>query len=296
VSLHALMPGMTLPIVPGHEVIGTVVAVGSDVTRFKVGEVVGRGWHGGHCHQCDYCVKGNFKGCEKLTASGVHTDGGYGEYMVGTWSSFAKIPEGMKAEEAAPLLCAGLTVYNGLRHSGAVSGDVVAIQGIGGLGHYGVQFARAMGFRTVAISSGADKRELAKALGAHHYIDDSKENTVAELKKLGGARVILTTVTDSKNMSKVFDGLRVDGALVVAGADVKPIEVSPVQLINGARRVLGVYAGTPADAEDALNFAKLAGVKPYVEVYPFEKTSDAFDRMLSNKQRFRVVISYAKKA
>jgi len=212
--------------------------------------------------------------------------------MVAPYESLARIPAGIKPEDAASLMCAGLTTFNSLRNQGAKPGQVVAVQGVGGLGHYAVQFSRAMGFTTVAISGGADKEKLAKELGAHHYIDSAKQNVVAELKKLGGARVILTTVTDSKAMSSIFEGLSPRGILVVLGADFKPLEISPLQLIHGARRIQGWASGTATDSEETISFAVHGNVKSYLEVFPFEKTLEAYERMLSKKQIFRVVISH----
>jgi len=267
------------------------VAAGADVSTFKVGDYVGRGWHGSHCHQCRNCRAGDPSSCDKVTTTGVHSEGGYGEYMTAPVESVIRVPTALKAEDAAAFLCAGLTVYNSLRHVKVLPGQIVAVQGIGGLGHYAVQFARAMGFFTVAISNGAEKTELAKALGAHVYIDSSKTDAAAELKKLGGATVILTTASDAKAMSKVFGGLSTRGTLLIVGADYKPLEISPLNLIIGSKCIQGWASGLPADAEDTLKFALQASVKSYVEIYPFEQTVEAYTRMLSNKQRFRVVIS-----
>jgi len=282
--------GITYPLVPGHEMVGRVVKVGEGVKRFKVGDRVGRGWHGSHCFQCDNCVSGDVQMCSTEGITGFTTDGGFAEYTACTWESLARVPESIKAEEAAPLLCAGVTVYNSLRHSSAKPGDVVAVQGIGGLGHLGVQFARKMGYIVVAISTGSDKKELATKLGAHYYIDSSKQNPVEELKKLGGAKVVLTTALDSKAMSSLVGGLTNSGTLLIVGADVKPLDISPVQLIPNRINVQGWPAGRPIDSEETLRFAAANGIYSMSEVFPLEKAQDAFERMMSNKQRFRVVI------
>jgi 2-desacetyl-2-hydroxyethyl bacteriochlorophyllide A dehydrogenase len=283
-------PGIKFPRIPGHEIVGRVVKVGANVKRFKVGERVGRGWHGSHCFQCDACVSGDVMMCETHDITGMTCDGGYAEYTVCPWESLARVPESLKAEEAAPLLCAGVTVYNALRHSNAKAGDLVAVQGIGGLGHLGIQFARKMGYRVAAVSSGADKKELALKLGAHDYIDASKENAAAALKKLGGAKVVLTTAFDSKAMSSLTDGLCAGGTLLVVGADVKPLEVTPLQLIVNRANVQGWPSGRPVDSEETLKFAAVHGVYAMAEVYPLEKAQEAYERMMSNKQRFRVVL------
>jgi alcohol dehydrogenase/propanol-preferring alcohol dehydrogenase len=280
------------PLVPGHEVVGNVAEVGSEVKRFKVGDRVGRGWHGSHCHQCDTCVSGTFLGCPNSSITGISVDGGYSQYMVAPYEALAKCPEGIKGEEAAPLLCAGLTCWNALRKTGASSGALVAIQGIGGLGHLGLQCAVKMGFETVAISTSSAKAEEAKKLGAHHYIDTSKQNAVEELKKLGGARVIITTVLDSSSMSSLVDGLGCDGELLIAGADYRPLTITPLQLIMGPRRkVVGCFSGHAYDSQEFLKFCSITGVKSMSEVYPLAKFQEAYERMLSNKARYRVVLA-----
>jgi alcohol dehydrogenase/propanol-preferring alcohol dehydrogenase len=280
------------PQVPGHEVVGHVAEVGSEVKRFKVGDRVGRGWHGSHCHQCDTCMAGVFIGCPSSTITGINVDGGYSQYMVAPYESLAKVPENLKGEEAAPLLCAGVTCWNALRKTGASSGSVVAVQGIGGLGHLGVQVARKMGYETVAISTGSAKEAEAKQLGAHHYIDTSKQNASEELKKLGGARAIIGTAYDSAALSKLVDGLGFEGELLVAGADHHSLTVTPLQLISGPRRkVVGCYSGHAYDSQEFLKFCSLTGVKSMSEVFPLSKFQEAYDRMISNKARYRVVIS-----
>jgi len=289
-------PGLSFPRIPGHELIGHVVKVGEGVKRFKVGDRVGRGWHGGHCFQCDSCVAGDFMMCPSHDITGITTDGGYAEYTVCTWESLARVPASLKAEEAAPLLCAGVTVYNALRNADARSGDLVAVQGIGGLGHLGIQFARKMGFKVVAVSTGSDKKELALKLGAHHYIDTSKDNAVEELKKLGGAKIVLTTAFDSKAMSSLVDGLTPSGTLLIVGADMKALDINPVQLLMKRIRVQGWPSGRPIDSEETLKFAADFGISSMSESYPLEKAQEAYDRMLTNKQRFRVVLVPSHKA
>jgi len=281
---------MTFPRVPGHEMVGRVVRVGADVKRFKAGDRVGRGWHGSHCFQCDACVSGEVLMCPSHDVTGFTTDGGFAEYTACPWESLARVPESLKAEEAAPMLCAGVTVFNSLRNSNARAGDLVVVQGVGGLGHLGLQFARKMGFCVVAVSTGADKKELALKLGAHHYIDTSKDKPVEELKKLGGAKIILTTVTDSKAMSSLVDGLCPGGTLLVVGGDTKSLEVTPFQLIIGRTNVQGWPGGRPIDSEETLKFAAANGITSMSEVYPLEKAQEGYERMMSNKQRFRVVL------
>jgi len=281
---------IAFPRVPGHEIVGRVVKVGEGVKRFKIGDRVGRGWHGGHCFQCDSCVDGDFMMCQSHSVTGVVTDGGYADYTVCPWESLARVPESMKAEEAAPLLCAGVTCFNSLRNTDARPGDLVVVQGIGGLGHMGVQFASKMGFVVVAVSTGADKKELALKLGAHYYFDSSKDQVVEEVNKLGGAKIVLTTVTDSKAMSSLMNAVRADGTLLVVGADAKPVEVTPLQLISKRSSVKGWPSGRPIDSEQTLRFAAANGIYSMSEVFPLEKAPEAYERMMSNKARFRVVL------
>ncbi len=284
-------PGIRFPRVPGHEVVGLIDAIGADVPDWKVGMRVGVGWHGGHCGHCRSCRQGDFITCTTGQIPGISYDGGYADYMIAPFEALAAVPDDLSAAEAAPLLCAGITTFNALRHSGAVPGDVVAVLGIGGLGHLGVQFAAKMGYRTVAIARGKDKGPLAAKLGAHHYIDSTSENVAAELGKLGGARVILATATDSKSMSDAVGGLGIDGKLLVVGASMQPIEVSPLALISGRRSISGWPSGTASDSEDTLKFSVLAGIRPSIETFPLERASEAFDRMMSGKARFRVVLT-----
>ncbi|CAB3765164.1 alcohol dehydrogenase [Paraburkholderia humisilvae] len=284
-------PGLQFPRVPGHEVAGVVESVGTGVEGWTAGERVGVGWHGGHCGHCANCRRGVFVLCQKAQVPGISYDGGYAEYMVAPQEALARVPNEMADVDAAPLLCAGITTFNALRNSGARAGDTVAILGIGGLGHLGVQFARRMGFRTVAIARGEDKAPLAKQLGAHHYIDSRRENVADALKAFGGAKVILATVTNADAMSATLGGLALDGKLIVLGIAHEPIEVSGAQLIMGRNAVQGWPSGTSADSEDTLEFSALAGVKPMIETYPLERAAAAYDRMISGEARFRVVLT-----
>ena len=283
-------PGIQYPRVPGHEVVGRVKELGEGVTLWKKGQRVGAGWHGGHCFTCESCRRGDFINCSNALITGLTHDGGYAEYMLASQHALALVPAELDSAEAAPLLCAGITTYNSLRHSGARPGDLVAVQGIGGLGHLGVQFASKMGFRTVALSHGKSKKKLALELGARHYIDTSASDPVAELQKLGGAQVILATAPNSKAISSVINGLGIDGRVVVVGAAMEPIEVSPTQLIPGRRSLGGWPSGSAKDSEDTLNFSALTGVHSRIETFPLEKAEEAYQRMLSNKARFRVVL------
>lgn len=284
-------PGLRYPRVPGHEVIGLIDAVGPDVPEWKPGTRVGIGWHGGHCGHCSPCRRGDFITCQSGQIPGITYDGGYAEYMLAPFEALAAVPAELSSADAAPLMCAGITTYNALRHSGARAGDLVAILGVGGLGHLGVQFAAGMGFRTVAVARGADKGPLAHKLGAQYYVDSTAQDTAAELTRLGGARVILATVTDAKTMSAAVNGLGIDGRLVVVGASFEPIEVPPVALIMARRSLQGWPSGTASDSEDTLAFSVLTRIRPMIERYPLEKAAEAYDRMMSGKARFRVVLT-----
>jgi len=286
-----LWPGIQYPRVPGHEVAGIVDEVGEGVSEWRKGQRVGVGWHGGHDGTCRECRRGDFRNCQNVKIAGVSYDGGYQEYMVAPAEALVSIPDTLKDAEAAPLLCAGITTYNALRHSGAMPGDLVAVQGIGGLGHLGIQFAQKFGYKVVAIGRGDENALLAKKLGASVYIDSVSTKPAEELQKLGGARVILATAPSSKAMSELIDGLGPNGELMVVGAAFDPIEVTPIQLINGSRTIQGWAAGTPADSEDTLRFAELSGVRPMIETYPLEKAAEAYARMLSGKAEFRVVLT-----
>jgi D-arabinose 1-dehydrogenase-like Zn-dependent alcohol dehydrogenase len=279
------------PRVPGHEVAGVIDEVGADVAVFKAGQRVGLGWHGGHCNYCQQCRKGNFVLCENQKISGISYDGGYADYVIAPANALALIPDDLADADAAPLMCAGVTTFNSLRNSGARLGDTVAVLGIGGLGHLGVQFAAKGGFHTVAIARGQDKGVLAKELGAHDYIDSTTQDVAAELQKLGGADVILSTLTDAASLAVAVNGLAPKGRLIILGVPERPFELNTLPLILGERGVIGWPSGTGMDSEDTLNFSALTGVKPKIETYPLEKAPEAFDRMMSGKARFRVVIT-----
>jgi D-arabinose 1-dehydrogenase-like Zn-dependent alcohol dehydrogenase len=288
---EGMWPGIQYPRVPGHEVIGVIDAVGADVAEWKSGQRVGIGWHGGHCGYCDNCRRGEFFACQvALLTTGISFDGGYAEYMIAPAIALASVPEDLASVESAPLMCAGITTFNALRNSGARPGDVVAVLGIGGLGHLGVQFSSKMGFKTVAIARGKDKEPLAKKLGAIHYIDSQATDPAAELNKLGGAKVVIATVTNADAMTAVLGGLAPNGVLMVIGA-AGPLSVDPILLISGCRSVRGWYSGTSIDSQDALKFSASAGVQSMNEVFPLEKVAEAYDRMMSGKARFRVVLS-----
>jgi D-arabinose 1-dehydrogenase-like Zn-dependent alcohol dehydrogenase len=284
-------PGLALPRVPGHEVVGSIDAVGPGVSQWKRGDRAGVGWHGGHCGYCDTCRRGDFFACETATrVTGITSDGGYAEYMLARAEAVARVPEGLSAVEAAPLMCAGVTTFNALRNSGARPGDLVAVLGLGGLGHLGVQFATRMGFRTVAIARGKDKAPLAKELGAWRYIDSQAEDPAAALRALGGARVVLATVTNGPAMTATLGGLGVHGDLLVLGAP-ESLEASPFLLILGERSIKGWYSGTSIDSQDTLAFSVLTGVRSMNEVYPLEGVAEAYERMMSGAARFRVVLT-----
>jgi len=289
---EGLWPGLQFPRVPGHEVAGIADAVGPDVRGFEVGARVGLGWHGGHCGYCASCRRGDFVTCRVAPQiPGISYDGGHADYVVAPAAALARIPEGLSATDAGPLMCAGITTFNSLRHAGAQSGDLVAVLGIGGLGHLGVQFAARMGYETVAIARGQDKGPLARELGAHHYIDSEAQDPAKALSALGGAKVVLATVTSGKAMTAALGGLAIDGTFVVLGAAHEPIEASPFLLIGGRRRILGWPSGTAADSEDTLAFSALHRVRPMNEVFPLEQAAQAYDRMMSGKARFRVVLT-----
>ena len=283
-------PGIRYPAVPGHEIAGRIDAVGSDVANWRVGQRVGVGWFGGICGTCSRCRRGDFITCRNLRTPGIHFDGGYADYMIAPIEALASIPDDLDAAHAAPLLCAGITTFNALRNAGARAGDVVAVQGIGGLGHLGVQFASRMGFHTVAIARGTDKENLARSLGAHVFIDSVTQDPAKELMALGGAKVILATATSGKSMTPLIDGLGVDGTLIIVGASPEPIEVNPYHVIGARRGVRAWPSGTSVDSEDTMRFATLTGVEAMVETYPLTRAAEAYERMLSGKARFRVVI------
>ena len=283
-------PGLQYPRVPGHEVVGLVDAVGAGVTHWAPGQRVGVGWHGGQCGECDSCRHGDFFACQTGQVTGISFDGGYADYMIAPASALALVPEELSAVEAAPLMCAGITTFNALRNSGARPGDIVAVLGLGGLGHLGVQFAVKMDFKTVAIARGKEKEPLARKLGAGHYIDSQTQDPAVELAKLGGARVVLATVTNSDAMTACLGGLSVNGTMIVIGA-AGPLTVSPLLLIGGRRSVKGWYSGTSVDSQETLDFSVLSGVRSVNEVFPLEKVTEAFERMRCGKARFRVVLT-----
>ena len=288
---EGLLPGIQYPRVPGHEVVGFIDEVGTGVSEWKKGQRVGVGWHGGHDNTCSECRRGDFGNCKNMQIAGISYDGGYQQYMVAPVEALASVPESLSDAEAAPLLCAGITTFNALRHSGALPSDLVAVQGIGGLGHLGIQFANKFGYKVAAIGRGAENAALAKKLGAHVYIDSQATNAAQELQKLGGAKVIVATAPSSKSMSELIDGLGPNGRLMVVGASFDPIEVTPAQLIFGSHSIQGWASGIPTDSEDTLHFAELTGVRPMIEKYPLEKAAEAYARMLSGNAQFRVVLT-----
>jgi D-arabinose 1-dehydrogenase-like Zn-dependent alcohol dehydrogenase len=292
ITKSGLFPGIQYPRVPGHEVVGVIDAVGAGVSEWKTGQRVGVGWHGKHCGHCDDCRRGDFFACtEDHQVTGVNFDGGYAEYMIAPSVAVALVPDDLAPADAAPLMCAGVTTFNALRNSGARSGDLVAVLGLGGLGHLGTQYAAKMGFKTVAIARGQDKEALARKLGAWHYIDSQAQDPAAELTKLGGAKVILATVTDSAAMSATQGGLATKGTLMILGAPPTPLNISAFGLISGSRSIKGWYSGTSIDSQDALNFSVLKGVRSMNETFPLERVTEAYDRMMSGKARFRVVLT-----
>jgi D-arabinose 1-dehydrogenase-like Zn-dependent alcohol dehydrogenase len=291
ITKDGLMPWVTYPRSPGHEIAGIIDEVGAQVMSVKKGQRVGVGWHGGHDFTCNQCRRGDFINCANEKWTGTHYDGGYAEYMVAPWEAVAAMPDSLDAAEAAPLLCAGITTFNALRHSGAVASDVVAVLGVGGLGHLGIQFANKFGYHVVAISRGKESEGLAKKLGAHVYIDSSAMDAAAELKKLGGARVILSTAPSGKAMSSLIDGLGANGQMLVIGAGADPIEVQTGTMIFGNKELKGWASGTAPDSEDTLRFAAYTGVRPMIEKFTLEKVNEAYNRMTSGKAQFRVVLT-----
>lgn len=285
-------PGLEYPRVPGHEVAGRIDALGEGVDAWSVGQRVGVGWHGGHCFVCEQCRRGDFAMCVNRKVTGIDFDGGYAEYMIAPANTLAAIPDEVPAAEAGPFMCAGVTVYNALRNSGARAGDVVAVHGIGGLGHLGVQYARQMGFETVAINRGNDKQALSQKLGAHHYIDATATDVVAELQKLGGARVILATAPSAQAISPLVDGLSPNGRLLVPAAPNEPLTINVLSLILRRSSVAGWYSGMARDSQDTMEFSALCGVHPMIEQYPLDQVADAYEQMRSGKARFRAVLTF----
>jgi len=283
-------PGMTLPRIPGHEIAGRVDAVGAHVAEWKAGDRVGVGWHGGHCFVCNACRKGLFLNCEKAQITGISHDGGFAEYVIARHEAVARIPDKLSAVDAGPLLCAGVTTYNALRNSGARAGDTVAVQGIGGLGHLGIQYAARMGFRTIAISRGADKEELARQLGAHEYVDTAKGPASEGLKKLGGADYVLATAPNAEAMGGTVDGLKARGKLVVVAAPFEPLSVSAMGLLSG-KTIAGWPSGSAVDSEETMAFSALASIRPRVETFKLDQAEQAFQKVMENKVRFRAVLT-----
>jgi len=289
---EGLWPGIQYPRVPGHEIAGVIDAVGQGVAGWKTGQRVGIGWHGGHCGYCDSCRRGDFVTCQVTPqVPGIAYDGGYAEYMVAPASALALIPEGLSAVDAGPLMCAGVTTFNSLRNSGARPGDLVAILGVGGLGHLGIQFAAKMGFNTVAIARGMDKEPLARKLGASSYIDSKAQDPAAELLKLGGAKVIVATVTSGDAMSATLGGLGVNGKLIILGAAAEPLQVSGIPLMLGRRSIMGWPSGSSVDSQDTLSFSMLTGVRAMNEIFSLERAAEAYEHMMSGKARFRAVLA-----
>ena len=291
ITKDGLFPGISYPRVPGHEIAGVIDEVGAGVKNWKKGERVGVGWHGGQDGTCLACRRGDFANCASAIVCGISYDGGYQEFMVAPVEALAHMPESLDAAEAAPLMCAGITTFNALRRAGALPSDLVAVQGIGGLGHLGIQFAKKFGYRVAAIGRGPGNAALAQKLGADVYIDSAATDAAAELQKLGGARVILATAPSGKAMSSLVGGLGANGVLVVIGASADPIEVAPIQLITGRKRIQGWSAGIPTDSEDTLRFSEMTGIRPMIEKYPLAKAAEAYARMMSGKAEFRVVLT-----
>ena len=285
-----IWPGIAYPRSPGHEIAGIIDALGEGTDPWRIGDRAGIGWHGGHCNKCESCRRGDFITCAKLQVPGISYDGGYAEFVIAPMVALAHIPDVLTPAEAAPLMCAGVTTFNALRNSGARPGDLVAVQGIGGLGHLGIQFANKIGFATVAIGRGADKKELALKLGARDYIDARSQDVAKELSGLGGARVILATAPDGKAMGSLIDGLGVDGKLLLVGASVEAFGVSSFQLLMARKSIVGWPSGTAMDSEDTLKFAAATGVRPMIETFPLERAADAYEHMITGKVRFRSVL------
>jgi D-arabinose 1-dehydrogenase-like Zn-dependent alcohol dehydrogenase len=288
---EGLWPGLQYPRVPGHEVAGRIDAIGDNVTAWTAGQRVGVGWHGGHCFVCEQCRRGDFAMCVNRKVTGIDFDGGYATHVIVPAAALAAIPDNLPAEEAGPFMCAGVTVFNALRNSGARAGEVVAVHGIGGLGHLGLQYARRMGFNTVAINRGRGKEELARQLGAHSYIDATAQDVVAELQTVGGASLILATAPNAQAISGLVDGLAPSGKLLVPAAPLEPLSINVFSLITKRSSVAGWYSGTAKDSQDTLEFSALSGVHPMIEKYPLDKVAEAYEQMHSGRVRFRVVLT-----
>ncbi len=288
---EGVWPGIQYPRVPGHEIAGVIEAIGSGVPEWHPGQRVGIGWHGGHCGYCPSCRRGDFITCRNGRVPGISYDGGYADHVIAPFQALALIPEDLSPMDAAPIMCAGITTFNSLRHSGARPGDLVAVLGIGGLGHFAVQYAARMGYHTVAIARGEDKAPLARKLGAHVYIDSQKDNVAEKLTQLGGARVILATVTSGNAMSAALGGLGIDGKFVILGASGEPLAINTIEMIGGRKSIQGWPSGTAMDSQDTLEFSALSGVRPMSEVFPLDRAAEAYERMMSGKARFRVVLT-----
>ena len=291
ITKMGLFPGIGYPRVPGHEVVGVIDAIGERVPEWKMGQRVGVGWYGGHCGHCPSCRRGDFITCANGKIPGISYDGGYADYMVVPFEALAAVPDDLSAEDAAPLLCAGITTFNALRNSGVRAGELVAVLGVGGLGHLGIQFAARMGCHTVAIARGTDKEALARKLGAHNYIDSKAQNVAQELTKLGGARIVLATASNAKAMADTIDGLGIDGKLIVLGADAEPIQVSPLQILLARKGIAGWPSGTAIESEDTLKFSVLTDIRPMIETMPLEQAPEAYEKMMSGAARFRMVLT-----
>lgn len=288
---EGIWPGIQYPRVPGHEIAGVIDAVGPGVPEWRAGQRVGVGWYGGHCGYCESCRRGDFVTCHHGQICAISYDGGYADYVVVPFEALALIPDDLSAQDAGPLMCAGITTFNSLRHSGARAGDLVAVLGVGGLGHLGVQFATRMGFRTVAVARGKDKEPLAKKLGARHYIDSQTANVGEELMKLGGAKVVLATVTSGAAMTPTISGLAIGGRLIILGASPEPLQVSTLEMIGGRRTIQGWPSGTSIDSQDTMAFAAMTGIRPMIETFSLDRAAEAYDRMMSGQARFRVVLT-----
>jgi len=289
-TITGIYPGLKLPRVPGHEVVGRIEALGSGVSKWQIGQRVGVGFFGGEDGVCEPCRRGDMVQCQNPVIPGVTTDGGYAEVMIAEAHGIAAIPDQLTSVEAAPLLCAGITTYNALRNAGLRGGDLVAVQGIGGLGHLGVQFARHMGFHTVAIGKGREKEKLAKDLGAHVYVDTAVDDAAAVLQRMGGARAILATAPSGDAMGPLVSGLAARGKLIVVGVPGDPIQLSAFPLVFGGRSIYGSLAGTAIDSEDTLAFSVLENIRPMIETAPLEQAAEAYARMMQGKARFRMVL------
>jgi D-arabinose 1-dehydrogenase-like Zn-dependent alcohol dehydrogenase len=290
-TVEGQFPGLTLPRVPGHEVVGRIEAVGPDVSNWKIGQRVGVGFFGGQDGECEPCQRGDFVNCAHPVVTGITADGGYAEIMIAEARALTLVPDELSSTEAAPLLCAGITTFNALRNAGLRAGDLVAIQGVGGLGHLGIQFARRMGFKTAALNRGNEKEKLAKDLGAHVYIDSSAEDLAAVLQRLGGADAILATAPNGDAIAALMSGLAVRGKLIVLAVPNDPMPINALPIVFGERSIVGSLTGKAIDNQDTLDFSVLQGVRPIIETVPLEQAADAYHKMMAGKARFRMVLT-----